>query len=113
MIPSIPLQSSAIDCYTQGTEGDLLTCVADDLVIAAGGQGVLGLLIGGVLLLALYIAGNGHPAPPVVVTILLGSALVPVLPAGYTTTAYAIVVLGIAFGVMAAAKRHVMHGGGY
>lgn len=113
MTPTIPLQNAALDCYVAGTEGDLMTCVADDLALAVGGQGVLGLLIGGVVILALYIAGNGHPGPPVIVTVLLGAVLVPVLPAQFTATAYAIVVLGIAFGVMAAARTHVLHGGGY
>lgn len=107
------LQTSAIDCYVKGTEGDLLRCVADDLALSVGGQGVLGLLIGGTVLIALYFGGNGHPAPPVIVTVLLGSVLVPVLPAAYATTAYAILVLGVAFGVMAASNRYVFHGGGF
>jgi hypothetical protein len=108
----IPLQAGDLSCYTQGTGGNLLTCVLDDLTLAAGGEAVFGLLVGSVVIVALYIAGNGDSATPTVATILLGSIAVPILPPQFEGAAYAILVLGIAFGMFAAAGRWVLRGGG-
>ncbi|CAI49749.1 uncharacterized protein NP_7040A (plasmid) [Natronomonas pharaonis DSM 2160] len=105
------LEDSSLACFGQGTEGDLVECVTTDLSAAAGGTTMMGLLIGGTLLLSLYIAGDGDPAVPTVVTILVGGTLVPMLPPHLTPFAYSIVVLGIAFGGMAAAQRWLLRGG--
>jgi hypothetical protein len=103
--------NSDLSCIAEGTQGDLMTCVLEDLGAAAGGFLVVGLLVGGTTLLSLYLAGDGEPAAPTVVTILLGSALVPILPAQYVTIAWSIVVLGIAFGAFAALNRWVLRQG--
>lgn len=111
---TIVLQNGALDCYTGAGSGpDMLGCVAADLFAAVGGQAVFGLLIGGALIAALYFAGGGHPAAPTVGTVLLGSALVPVLPAAYAKLAYSILVLGLAFGVMSFGRTYVFEGGGF
>jgi len=109
----IPAQDAgALGCYTRGTQGDLLQCVLDDLTLAVGGEAVFGLLVGATTILSLYIAGNGDPATPTVATILLGAFAVPLVPPQFTGAAYAILVLGVAFGVFAAAGRWVLRGGG-
>jgi len=108
-----PLQNAgALDCYAQGAEGDLLQCVLDDLTLAVGGEAVFGLLVGATTILALYVAGNGDAATPTVATILLGAVAVPVLPPQFRGAAYGILVVGVAFGVFAAAGRWVLRGGG-
>jgi hypothetical protein len=107
------LQSAGVlECYAQGSEGNLLQCILDDLTLAVGGEAVFGLLVGSVSILALYIAGNGDAATPTVATILLGAVAVPVLPPQFRGAAYAVLVVGVAFGMFAAAGRWVLRGGG-
>lgn len=110
----VVLQGGSLDCYTGAGSGpEMLGCVADQLFLAVGGQAVFGLLIGGAIILAMYVAGGGHPAAPTVTTVLLGSALVPVLPAAYANVAYAILILGLAFGVISFGRTYVFEGGGF
>jgi hypothetical protein len=89
----VPLQSIGNSCYFGG---NALVCLLDQLTAAAGGPGLLGVMTGGVLFLTLYIAGNGSMATPTVAVILVGSALVPMVPGQYQQMAIAIVVIGLA-----------------
>lgn len=109
MIPvPLPLE---LGCYLDGV--DLMTCALDDLVAATGGEALFSVLVGGLVLLCFYIAGRGSTAVPTVMTLLLGSLMIPLLPGEYADMAYAVVALGIAFGAMAVAKRYMLPGGSY
>jgi hypothetical protein len=105
------LEDSSLSCFGQGTEGDLTQCVIDGLFGAGPTPALVGLLIAGVLLVSLYIAGDGTVVVPAVVTILVGSLLVPLLPPQYVTLAYTVVVLGVTVAGFAAYQRFTHQGG--
>jgi len=105
------LNNTSVSCFAQGTEGDLGQCVLDGVFAAGPAPSLMGLMMGGTLIASLYIAGDGTVVVPSVVTILLGSALVPILPAQYVTFAYTVVVLGITVAAFAAWTRFTHQGG--
>lgn len=100
-----------LDDYTGGPSG-MLDAVAADLAAAVGGWGLLGLLIGGAVV---YVSWEASPenslALPAALTVLLGGALFPSLPGNYRSTAWAIIVVGLAAGFIAVGKRYVETGG--
>lgn len=97
------------DCLTES--GDVIKCTTDAVMSSGPSPGLIGLLIGGTLLTSLYIAGNRDPVVPAIVTILFGGALVPMLPAQYVDSAYAVVILGVTAAGVAAWQRYVVTGG--
>jgi len=105
------LNDSAVGCFAQGTEGDLTACVLDGLFAAGPSPSLIGLLMAGMLVGSLYIAGDGTVAVPAVVTILLGSIMVPLLPPQYVSLAYTVVVIGITAAAFAAYSRFTSAGG--
>jgi hypothetical protein len=105
------LNDSAVGCFAQGTEGDLTACVLDGLFAAGPSPSLIGLLMAGMLVGSLYIAGDGTVAVPAVVTILLGSILVPLLPPQYVSLAYTVVVIGITVAAFSAYSRFTSPGG--
>jgi len=106
-----PLNETSLGCYGQGVEGDLTQCVTDSLFSAGPSPAVVGLLIASVLVVSLYLAGDGTVTVPAVTTILFGSALIPLLPAQYVTLAYTVVVVGVTVAAFAAYQRFVIRGG--
>jgi hypothetical protein len=104
------LSDTSLGCIAQGTEGDMTQCVVDGVFSAGPAPGLMGLLMSGVLLTSLYVAGDGDLAVPAVVTILFGSILVPTLPPQFRTFAYSIVVLGITVAAFAAYTRFTHQG---
>jgi len=105
------LNNSSLAPFGAGTEGDLGQTVIDSAFAAGPSPAVIGLLLAGVLLVSLYIAGDGTVVVPAVVTILFGSTLVPLLPAQYVTLAYTVVVIGITVAGFAAYQRFTVRGG--
>ena len=105
------LNDSAVGCFAQGKEGDLLSCVLDGLFAAGPSASLMGLLLAGVLMTSLYIAGDGTVAVPAVVTILLGVVLVPLLPPQYVSLARTVVIIGTAVAIFAAYSRFTSAGG--
>lgn len=105
------LNDSSLSCFGEGKEGDLTECVVEGMFEAGPAPEVMGLLMGGVLISTMYIAGKGTVVVPAVVTILLGAALVPLLPAQYVTFAYTIAVLGATVAAFAAWTRFTHQGG--
>jgi len=99
------LNDTSVGCFAQGTEGDLTQCVVDGLFAAGPSPALIGLVMAGTLVTSLYVAGDGTIVVPAVVTILLGSVLVPLLPAQYVTLAYTVVVIGITLAAFAAYTR--------
>ncbi len=109
--PDTNLNETSVACFAEGTEGDLAQCALDGVFSAGPAPSLMGLLMGGTLITSLYIAGDGTVVVPSVVTILLGSALVPILPAQYVTFAYTVTVLGITVAAFAAWTRFTHQGG--
>lgn len=105
------LNDTSLGCYAQGTEGDLVQCTLDGVMGAGPSPALVGLVMSGVVMTSLYIAGNGTVIVPAVVTILLGSVLVPLLPAQYVPLAYTVVVIGITAAAFSAYTRYTHRGG--
>jgi len=105
------LNDTAVGCFAQGTEGDLTVCVLDGMFAAGPAPALVGLLMAGTLVTSLYIAGDGTVVVPAVVTILLGSILVPILPPQYVALAYSVVVVGITLAAFTAYTRFTHQGG--
>ena len=91
--------------------GDLWACFVADLGAAAGGELNFGLLVGGVLMLVFYIAGDGDIATPAILMILLSGIITPVLPGGLRQMAIGLMLMGIVVGGFAVARRYVLQVG--
>lgn len=72
-----------------------LVCLTDQYASAFGSEGLFGLLIGAVLFMAFYVAGDGDMATPTVALILTGSVLMPTLPGQYSQIGMYVVVIGL------------------
>jgi len=105
------IEDTAVECFTDGQQGEITQCVVDATFAAGPAPSLVGLLLGGSVITSLYIAGNGDVTVPAVVTILLGAAMVPLLPAQFTTLAYTVVVIGITAAAFAAWTRFTHQGG--
>jgi hypothetical protein len=104
-----PLQSEiALGDYINGN--DMLQAALDDLVFAAGGEAIFGLLVSGVLILSLWIAGDGDLATPSVTTVLVGAVMFPLLPGTYLTIARVITFVGLTAAVLAAVEKYYLEG---
>src|SRR6056297_2326990 len=102
------LNDTSVGCFAQGTEGDLTQCVLDGMFAAGPSPALLGLIMAGTLVTSLYVAGDGTVVVPAVITILLGSVL---LPPQYVTLAYSVVVVGITLAAFGAYTRFTHQGG--
>lgn len=89
------------------TSGGLLEAALNDLAAAVGGDGVFGLLAGGVLIMSFYLASSGGLATPAVLTALVGGLMIPVLPAGFARMAQVIIFLGLVAALLAGLDRWV------
>ena len=89
------------------TSGGLLEAALTDLSAAVGGDAVFGLLVGGVLMLAFYLASNGGLATPATLTALVGGILIPALPPGFGRIAQVIIFLGLVAAIMAGLEKYV------
>jgi len=98
------IENSDLGCFIDPSS-EMTDCLVEGAFNAGPAPSLMGLLMGGTLLTSLYIAGDGTIIVPSVVTILLGSVLVPVLPPQYVTFAYTVVVLGITVAAFAAWTR--------
>ena len=99
------ISDTSLGCFAAGTEGDMTQCVVEGVFAAGPAPGLMGLLMSGVLLTSLYVAGDGDLAVPAVITILFGSILVPALPPQFRTFAYTVVVIGGTVAAFAAYTR--------
>jgi hypothetical protein len=95
----------ALDCYTN--DNDWLVCALDQLTASAGGEGTFGLMIGGTLLTSLYLVSGGRLATASVVTVLIGTILVPALPASYRAMAVTIMFIGLVGAVLNGLETYV------
>lgn len=97
-----------ISCYTTQGNNLLADCVLPDLVGAAGGEALFGILVGGTAMFVLWWAADGDAGVPATVAILSASLMLSVLPAQFRTIATTIMLLGLAAGIFAVAQRYFM-----
>jgi len=107
--PDDPLEDSPFDCMV-GQDTHLRECAIDGMFGAGPSGTVIGLLLAATLLTSLYIAGDRDVVVPSIVTILAGTALVPLLPDQYVSLAYTTVVIGITAAGLAAARAYLIRG---
>jgi hypothetical protein len=112
-VSSMPLQVDGPDtwgfeCYAGG---DMYSCMIGDMVGAFSGSVTFGLIFGGFIILAYYLAGDGEIATVAIVTILFGGILIPALPGTYRTVAYSIMFAGMFVGLWAVTRRYVLEVG--
>lgn len=89
--------------------GDALSCLINQWVVAFGGPNVFGLLTGSLLFIAFYIASDGSISVPAVALLLVGTVLIPALPAQYSAIATTVVFIGLAAAVFAVMQRYVLN----
>lgn len=112
----LPLQSinstppAEARCYLENPQG-WLDCALNQQSSAVGGDPVWGLVAGGMLLLAFYVASGRRLDVPAVVMTLLGGFLVPALPASYQNIALVIAFMGLVTAAFAALRKYVMNPG--
>jgi uncharacterized membrane protein YedE/YeeE len=88
--------------------GDWHSCVFNPLV-AATGEGLFGVIVGGSAWLALYFAGNGRMETPTAVIILAAPLLFAVLPGGMGELAYGVITVGIAAAFLQGLQKYVLN----
>jgi hypothetical protein len=71
------------------------------------GEPLLGSILGGSIILGFYISTDNIIMPSVV-TLLLGGVLLPVLPGSLINVARTIIILGLATGFLAVARRYLL-----
>ena len=99
----------SFDCYGGVGSSDVLAdCTLPQLVSALGGEGLFALFVGGVAMYVMWEAADHEPAVPATVAILSGGLLLPILPSEYATVARTIMLLGLAAGIYAVARRYAM-----
>jgi hypothetical protein len=104
----IPVQTTEVQCYSTG---DMWACMVADLAAATGGELNFGLVVGGMLMLAMYIAGDGEIATPAVLMLLLGGILTPILPGGVRQVATGLMLMAVVGGAFVVARRYVLQVG--
>jgi hypothetical protein len=77
-------------------------------VVALIGEGVFGVLVGAVLIISMWLAGDRGLAAPAVTTILLGALMFPILPANFVGIGWAVVFVGLAGGFFAVLKEYAL-----
>lgn len=105
------IDDTTAGCLVDGGADGFMDCLIAEVFGATASGPLVGLFIGGTIITSLYIAGDGDVVVPAVVTILLGSALVPLLPAQMVSLAYTLVIMGITAGMMVVFRRYVLRGG--
>lgn len=99
------LGDSSVGCIAEGSSGDLTSCMLEGIFSAGPSPEIMGFLLASMLLVSLYLAGNGSVVAPAVATILFGSILVPLLPGQFRGLSYTVVVIGITVAVFYAYQR--------
>ena len=105
------IEDSDLGCFVEGVDGDMTACVVDGIFGAGPAPSLMGLLLSGTLLTSLYLAGDGSIVVPAIITILLGSAMIPILPAQFVTLAYTVMVIGTAAAIFGVWTRFTTPGG--
>jgi len=96
------------ECYVD-SERSMFSCLFGSYTQPIG-ESLVGLIVGGMVLLGLYVASDGDLAVPAVVTTLFGGILVGALPGSYQSIAEVIMFLGLVAGVFAVLVRYLVEG---
>lgn len=87
--------------------GDWETAVFGPIVDLIG-EGAFAVLIGSVLIVSFWLAGDRDLAAPSIVTILLGALMFPLLPGNFQGIAWAVVFIGVTGAFFAVMRRYVL-----
>jgi len=98
-----------ISCLTDTQ--DAYGCMLDSFAAAFSGEAVMGFVVGGMLILTLYVASSYHPAPPSIGTMLLGGFMIPILPPQYQGIAQVVILMGFIVGEFVFLRRYVLEVG--
>jgi hypothetical protein len=96
------------ECYVDSDQsmfGCLFGTYTDSI-----GEELVGLLVGGMVMLGLYVASDGDLAVPAVVTTLFGGILIGALPGSYQDAAQVIMFLGLAAAIFGLLKVYLVEG---
>ena len=93
-----------LQCYVQ-PGGNMLECLLSDLIASLGGEAFFAVLVSAIILVTMYVAGDGSFEAPAVAMILIGAAAIPMLPAQFASIGMTIIVLGVASALLGAARR--------
>lgn len=99
-----PLQAAPVSDWINGDWNSAIFDPVPDLV----GDGIFGVLIVGVLVLGYYVAGDSSIAGPTVLSMLLASFAIPLLPGTYLGYFNAIVAIGFTVAVYTSYRRFVL-----
>jgi hypothetical protein len=99
------VQQGGLFAVSGGKLGPALTALAGGL----GGETPFGVFVFGIVWLSLYVGGNRSLATPTVVTVLLGTIAIPLVPAQIQQVAYTVVVLGFVAGLFVGLNRYVLN----
>ncbi|RLM53195.1 hypothetical protein DVK02_15000 [Halobellus sp. Atlit-31R] len=88
---------------------DLFGCALDTIINAGfGGPAMFALLVTGVVVFMLFLAGDGDVTTPAVVLILIGGLTFPLLSGGYTGLARQFTFLALVVAVFSVIRRYVL-----
>jgi len=104
MIETIPLQACGLDPWLSGNWGQCIINPVKGLI----GAGFFGLLIAIAVYGGLYFAGGGDSTTATVVTLLVATALFPVLPGAYRGIAWTILLVGGAAAIFQSLQKYVL-----
>lgn len=104
------IEDSDIGCFVD-PDVAMTECVTEGVFAAGPSPSLVGLMLSGTLLTSLYIAGDGTVIVPAVITILLGGAMLPLLPAQFVSLAYTVVVVGVTVAAFSLWVRFTGRGG--
>ena len=104
------IEDSDVGCFVDETS-TMTECVTEGLFGAGPAPSLIGLILSGTLLTSLYLAGNGTVIVPAVITILLSSVMIPLLPAQFVSLGWTVLVVGTAAGFFSLWVRFTSRGG--
>ena len=103
------IEDSDLGCFVDETV-TMTECVTDGIFSAGPAPSLVGLMLSGTLLTSLYLAGNGTVVVPAIITILLGSAMIPLLPPQFVSLAWTVVGVGVTAAVVSLWIRFTTRG---
>ena len=104
------IEDSDVGCFVDESV-TMTECVTEGVFSAGPAPSLIGLMLSGTLLTSLYLAGNGTVIVPAVITILLGGAMVPLLPAQFVSLAWTVLAVGVTAAVFSLWARFTSRGG--
>lgn len=91
-------------------DGGVLEAILDYITAPFGGE-IFALLVGGTVLAILWYGGEGDLATPTVVLFLAGGFLLSALPPQFADLGQSLMLIGLAGGLLAVARRYVLSPG--